>query len=221
MFLKKLIKFFLCFTILILFETKINAQEKIPAPILGAVEVEDSITLAKKKTQKLVVKSKPKLKRVTDSFPDPQKAWKWAIIPGGGQIYNNKALWIRLPIVYGGLAFGIQRIVENSKNYSNLKLNDYNIRNKLPLDTSLFPYIGSASADQIRQARDAYFNSLELSYIFTGIGYLLSGLEAFTTAHLAHFDVKDDLKVSFKPAIISTPLSATGSVTGIAFVVNF
>ena len=221
MFLQKLINISLYFTILIFFSTKINAQEKIPTPIVGSVEIEDSTTLAKKKTQRLAVKPKPKLKRVNDSFPDPQKAWKWAIIPGGGQIYNNKALWIRLPIVYGGLAFGIQRIVVNGRYYSNLKLNDYNIRNNLPLDTSIFPYIGSASADQIRQARDSYFNSLELSYIFTGIGYLLSGLEAFTTAHLAHFDVKDDLKVSFKPTIINTPLSATGSVTGIAFVVSF
>ncbi len=231
MLLKKITKISL-FLVLTFSGIQVCAQQT-PAPktpIVGSIEIEDSVSLAKKKIEKKVVsdKPKPKLKRFNDSFPNPRKALLWSIIPGGGQIYNNKALYIRLPIVYGALAFGINRIVVNNNLYSNLaynhsiKVNNSNVQHP-PFDTSIYTQaqLENSDASAIKQARDASFNSLELSYIFVGIGYLLSGLEAFTTAHLAHFDVKDDIKFSFKPSIIETPLSASGSVTGLSFVVTF
>ena len=71
-------------------------------------------TFAAKKIKKLAVE---------DSFPNPKRALLYSIIPGGGQIYNRKLWFIKLPVVYGGLAFGIYKINQNSRQYNNLKLN--------------------------------------------------------------------------------------------------
>ncbi len=232
MLLKKIIKSFLFFVALFFLGITLRAQTappKIPVPIVGSVEIEDSASLAKKKIDKKVIaekpKPKPKLQRINDSFPDPNKAWKWALIPGGGQIYNNKGLFIRLPIVYGALAFGINRIIVNTNVHSNLEYNymvkvDPVFAKTNPYDLSIFTkeQLEKSDASQLKQARDASYNTLQLSYILATVGYLLSGLEAFTTAHLAHFDVKDDIKFSFKPSIIETPIT---SASGFSFIVKF
>ncbi len=156
-----------------------------------------------------------KIKRLTvqDSFPNPKRAVLYAIFPGGGQIYNRKLWYIKLPIVYGALAFGINRINDNSSKYHNLELNYINKVNGKDPDTSIFPTIGNASADAIRQNRDVYYKSMQESYIFTVIGYLLTGLEAFTSAHLAHFDVKNDIGFKLKPNFETIPmLGQTGGI---------
>ena len=47
--------------------------------------------------------------------PDPNKALLYALIPGGGQIYNRK-YW-KLPLVYGAFMGCMYAITWNNKNY--------------------------------------------------------------------------------------------------------
>ena len=172
-------------------------------------------TLIKKDS--VVTQKKIKKSVYQDSFPNPRKAVLYAIFPGGGQIYNRKLWYIKLPIIYGALAFGIYQIRNNSIHYHNLNLNYYNIVNKLPLDNTIYPNINNYSQDAIKQNRDLYYKSMQESYIFTTIGYLLTGLEAFTAAHLAHFDVKNDIGFKIKPSIESIPLLGQANGIGVQF----
>jgi hypothetical protein len=169
------------------------------------------------KKDSLATQKKIKKLAYQDSFPNPRKALLYAIIPGGGQIYNRKLWYIKLPIVYGALAFGIYQIRDNSIHYNNLNLNYHNSVNKLPLDNTLYPNISNYTQDAIKQNRDLYYKSLQESYIFTTIGYLLTGLEAYTAAHLAHFDVKNDIGFKIKPSIESIPLLGQASGIGVQF----
>ncbi len=166
-----------------------------------------------------VVSKKTKKLTVQDSFPNPKRALLYSIIPGGGQIYNRKLWYIKLPIIYGSLAFGIYKINENSRYYNNLKLNYYNKINGIALDHTLYPNIDNASADAIKQNRDILYKSKQESYIFTFIGYLLCGLEAYTSAHLAHFDVKNDIGFKLKPTFETVPL--LGQMGGIGLQYTF
>ena len=157
-----------------------------------------------------------------DSFPIPKVAALWSIIPGGGQIYNKKWAIIKVPIVYGALATTISLTVFNQNKYKMFKQADYNLRN--PVDPknpqSGFPNIpNNTSTAKLREIRDAYFKTTQQMYILTGVTYLLAAAEAFTSAHLAHFDVKDDLSFRVKPSF--EPVGATGNAFGMGVQFKF
>ncbi|MBL7816822.1 MAG: hypothetical protein JNL70_17505 [Saprospiraceae bacterium] len=157
-----------------------------------------------------------------DSFPVPKKAALWSIIPGGGQIYNKKWAFIKVPIVYGALATTIYLTSFNQKEYKKFKTADYNLRN--PTDPnnpqSGYPDIpNNSNTTRLREIRDAYFKRTQQMYILTGVTYLLGAAEAFTSAHLAHFDVNDNLSFRVKPSF--EPLVASGNVFGLGLQLKF
>jgi Family of unknown function (DUF5683) len=167
-----------------------------------------------KKIDPSVVKAKT---GVEDSFPNPRKAFLWSIIPGGGQIYNKKLAWLKLPIVYGALGTGVYIINFNTTQYRRFTLAYSEKINKLPLTDKTIP--SSIEATRLKQLRDATFKNLQQSYVLTIAGYLLAGVEAFTAAHLAHFDVKDDLSFHVKPSFEPVPMQ--GSAVGLGLQLKF
>ena len=159
----------------------------------------------------------------TDSFPIPKMAAMWSIIPGGGQVYNKKWAFIKVPIVYGALGTTIGLTSFYKKLYIKYKTADYNLRN--PIDPKIPPQSGyadipnNANTTRLREARDYYFKKTQTMVIFTGVAYLLSAAEAFTSAHLAHFDVSDDLSMRIKPSF--EPVAASGSAFGLGVQLKF
>ena len=156
-----------------------------------------------------------------DSFPVPKKAAMWSIIPGGGQIYNKKWAFIKVPIVYGALGTTIYLTSFNQKLYRKFKAADYNIRNseKNNPQSGFSDIPNNTSSTRLREIRDAYFKRTQQMYILTGITYLLAAAEAFTSAHLAHFDVNDDLTFQIKPSF--EPISAAGNALGLGIQLKF
>ena len=159
---------------------------------------------------------KPKM-AVTDCFPNPRKAFLWSIIPGGGQIYNKKLAWLKAPIVYGALGTGVYFISFTTGEYRRFKLAYTQKITGQPITDTNIPQ--SVDAVRLKQIRDARFKQVQQAYILTTVGYLLAGVEAFTAAHLAHFDVKDDLSFRLKPSF--EPLPMEGSAVGIGIQVKF
>jgi len=74
-----------------------------------------------------------------------------------------------------------------------------------------------AKREGIKDRRDLYRKDSELSYILFGLGYLLVATEAYTTAHLAHFDVNENLSLRLKPTIQPMPTGQTPPSLTIAF----
>ena len=159
---------------------------------------------AKPKSKPLLVKTKLQ----NDSFPSPRKALLYSIIPGGGQIYNRKLWFIKLPIVYGGFAFGGYLIGFNGDQYSQFR-EAYSRRvNGLAIDNPKIPeYV---TTQRLKEIRDGAYKALQESYVFTAVWYILTAAEAFTAAHLAHFDVRDDLSFRLKPSFEPVGGNAVG-----------
>ena len=154
---------------------------------------------------------------MNDSFPSPRKAFLWSIIPSGGQIYNRKLAWLKAPIVYGALGTGVYFIRFTTGEYRRFKLA---YTQKLSGEMITDPNIPqSVDVVRLKQIRDYRFRQVQEAYILTTIGYLLAGVEAFTAAHLAHFDVKDDLSFRLKPSF--EPLPMEGSAVGIGIQLKF
>jgi hypothetical protein len=77
----------------------------------------------------------------------------------------------------------------------------------------------TVEAARLKQIRDVRFKEVQQAYILTVVGYLLAGVEAFTAAHLAHFDVKDDLSLHLKPSFEPVPMQ--GNAVGIGIQLKF
>lgn len=156
-----------------------------------------AVSLKKDTTQAIDTKKK--------WIPVPKKAFLYSIIPAGGQIYNRKLWYIKVPAVLGAMGFGVERIIYNGKYYRFFR--DLNKVRKqgtkediAAFDYSLFPRAKEADDNYILRGRDSFDKNFQQSYALTAIIYLLSGVEAFTTAHLLNFDVSDDLSLRLKPS---------------------
>lgn len=149
-----------------------------------------------------------RLNAQTDTVPEtsakkPHSAKKAtimsAILPGLGQAYNKK-YW-KIPIIYAGFGTLYYFIRTNGQEYRKFR-DAYNI--VANNDTLLFPsneYVVryDANLDQLREGRNYYRRNLELSYIFTGLLYILNIIDASVDGNLYDFDVSDDLSLRLEP----------------------
>lgn len=147
------------------------------------------------------VKKEKKAKRVVTP-KDPHKATLWALLPGGGQIYNRK-YW-KLPIVYAGFGVTTYFIISNRNEY--IKFNDAYICSAKEDDsdgnfTCEDPLGAKYSTADLQSYRDYYRRNLELSFIATALWYILQMLDATVDAHLTHWDVNEDLRVGVEPVL--------------------
>lgn len=152
------------------------------------------------------------------------------ICPGAGQIYNG-SYW-KAPIVIGAFASMIYVIDWNNRGYQRFKT-AYNLRvaydNALseyekaenkdeltePVPTDEFK--GRYSATYLKNLKDNYRRSRDLSIIITAGVYLLNVIDAHVDAHLRDYDISDDLSMNLQPQVGSFYSARTGSVNTFGF----
>ncbi len=154
---------------------------------------------AQKDSVRVQSTSQLQLKKVNYNPLSPSKAGFYsAILPGAGQIYNNRYWW-QLPLIYGGIATSIYYFVDNNNEYDRFRTafrkRKAGLSDEFTVDgVQIISDAGLESAQrQLRQNRD-------LSLLTTVLIYVLQIVEASVTAHLIQFDDSDDLSIS--PATI-------------------
>lgn len=127
--------------------------------------------------------------------PNPKTAGLYsAILPGLGQAYNRQ-YW-KVPIIYGGLAVAGYFINYNYTNYQSFrKAYVGRINNPYPADQ----YVGIYDINQLQQLQNEYYKYLNLTVLFTTVGYTLQVVEAITGAHLKNFDISRDISLQVQP----------------------
>lgn len=124
---------------------------------------------------------------------DPKKAALYsAILPGLGQIYNQK-YW-KLPIVYAGFGTFIYFIDRNSRYYNDLR------QKLIDPDYELKYFEGDFTDDQLTRGKDLYKRWRDLSIIGTGAFYILQIIDATVDAYLFDWDVGEDISFRIEPA---------------------
>jgi len=137
----------------------------------------------------------------TKGYPNPRKAVLFAIIPGGGQIYNKK-FW-KLPIVYAALGGMLYWNIDNIKQHRALVYNYRLLKDGDPdTNPTESPY-DRISETSMKSYRDQFQRYVELTSLGLGLVYLLSITDAFVDAHLHSFDVSEDLSLRLKPSLQS------------------
>ncbi len=129
--------------------------------------------------------------------PNPKRAGLYsAILPGLGQFYNRQ-YW-KVPVIYAGLAVAGYFFVDNLNNYQSYR-KAYVARINNPYYTD--KYTNIYSSEQLQQLQNDYNKFLDMTVLFTGIGYTLQILEAMTGAHLKNFDISRDISMQVQPMV--------------------
>lgn len=153
--------------------------------------------------------------------PSPRAAVLWAIIPGGGQVYNRK-YW-KVPIIIGGMtalyyaiSWNNNNLLEYAKAYSDIKSDDPMTNDSwiafVPAGADPNSYRTNGSFQEtLRHGRDFYRRNRDLSIIVAVGVYALSIVDAYVDAELAHFDISPDLTLRATPSYIpSTTFPSSG-----------
>ena len=162
-------------------------------------------------------KVKRKSKRDWSTWqPDPKRAmWLAIVLPGAGQIYNQK-YW-KLPIIYGGFLGCAYAMRWNNQMYHDYSQAYLDIMDDDPNTQSYnqFLHLGqkieSNNEERFKQLfkkrKDYYRRYRDMSFfIMVGV-HALSVIDAYVDASLAQFDISDDLSFRVAPSVINTQYS--------------
>ena len=141
----------------------------------------------------------------------PKRALKWAIIPGGGQVYNRA--WWKVPLVYTAV-FGAYGVADfNTRQYNRyraaLRAECFGIEDPCEREDHEFTRLG-IGVSSLRTARDRADRGRQTAYALLIGTYLLQGIEAFVDAHLRTFDIEDDIGFRIEPTLIPGPAPVVG-----------
>jgi hypothetical protein len=129
--------------------------------------------------------------------PNPKKAGLYsAIIPGLGQAYNRN-YW-KVPVVLVGVGVAGYFYKKNYDDYQDYR-QEY-IRRKTPPHT-----VGSYEEydeTQLLQRQSDSKKYLDMTVLFSGIGYALVVIDAITSAHLKNFDISRDISMHVYPTVV-------------------
>ncbi len=148
----------------------------------------------------------------------PTKATLFSVVlPGLGQVYNKK-YW-KIPIIYAGFGIFTYFIVKNSKEYKKyLEAYNYVVSgDTMPIDND---YAYKYDKDQLLQGKNYYRRNMEVSYILTGVWYILNIIDASVDAHFFDYDISDDLSIRIDP-MIDDRFQYNGTVTGVKLTLKF
>lgn len=135
-----------------------------------------------------------------------------AVLPGAGQIYNRK-YW-KAPVVWAGLGTCLYFVQRNTVEYRRYKDAYIAVTDGDPNTTDEFN--GRISAAQLLEVTDTYRKWRDMSYIFTGLVYVLNVVDASVDANFVRFDVSRDLSLGLRPAFGLAAQGAPGLCLNIA-----
>ena len=143
-----------------------------------------------------------------DFQPNPKKAGLYSsIVPGLGQLYNHQ-YW-KIPVIYVGIGVAAYFIKDNLDNYNSYH-NAYVGRISNP--NAVDKYTNIYTTDNLKQLQNDYEKYLDLTILFTGVGYIAQVIDAVTFAYLKNFDISRDLSMRVVP--VATP---NGAGLGLVF----
>ena len=144
--------------------------------------------------------------------PNSSKALLWALLPGGGQIYNRK-YW-KLPIVWGAFMTCYYSVTWNHRQYQDYHAAYRDLSSEDPSKNTSWLAFAPAGAkaegyktyqstlkSTLKRGNDFYRRYRDLSILASILVYGLSILDAYVDAELYTFDISPDLSLRVAPEV--------------------
>lgn len=130
--------------------------------------------------------------------PNPKKSALFsAILPGSGQLYNRQ-YW-KVGLVYAGIGVAGYFLIDNTRQYRKYR-KAYVERLSNPNYQDEFTGLWSPeqTVTNLQTLQNTYKKYLDLTYLISGIGYVLQVIDALAFAHLKNFDISHDISLRFR-----------------------
>ena len=156
-----------------------------------------------------------KMSRWFTRYPNSNVALLCAIVPGGGQLYNQR-YW-KIPIVLSAMTAGLYAVTWNQRLYNEYHTAYADLLSENPLDHTSWQAFIPPGADPTKYVSDGnlrsrlergskqYKESRDLSLVLTVALYLLSALDAYVDAELYYFNVSPQLTVDMGEGLRDKP----------------
>ena len=145
--------------------------------------------------------------------PKPKKAGMYsAILPGSGQFYNRQ-YW-KVPVIYVGVAAAGYFFNFNLTNYQKYRKAYYSRIDNDPNTTDTDIETKNYTTDNLKTLQDQYRKWLDMTVLFTALGYTVQVIDAIASAHLRNFDISRDISLRIQPV-------AQPNFVGIGLAANF
>ena len=156
-----------------------------------------------------------KMTRWFTRYPNSNVALLCSIIPGGGQLYNQR-YW-KIPIALSAMTAGLYAVTWNQRLYNEYHTAYADLLSENPLDHTSWQAFIPSGADPSQYVSDGnlrsrlergskqYKESRDLSIVLTVALYLLSALDAYVDAELYYFNVSPQLTVDMGEGLRDNP----------------
>ena len=148
-------------------------------------------------------------------YPNSGVALICSIVPGGGQLYNQR-FW-KIPIVLSAMTAGVYAVTWNQRLYHEYHTAYADLLSEHPLDHTSWQAFIPPGADPTKYVSDGnlrsrlergskqYKESRDLSIVITVALYLLSALDAYVDAELYYFNVSPQLTIDMGEGLRDKP----------------
>ena len=156
-----------------------------------------------------------KMTRWFTRYPNSSVALICSIVPGGGQLYNQR-YW-KIPIVLSAMTAGLYAVTWNQRLYNEYHTAYADLLSENPLDHTSWQAFIPSGADPSKYVSDGnlrsrlergskqYKESRDLSIVITVALYLLSALDAYVDAELYYFNVSPQLTIDMGEGLRDKP----------------
>lgn len=160
---------------------------------LSTAQIDTSVT--QKSSPKVELSFPDSIFNFNTKTPNPKRAGLYsALLPGLGQVYN-KQYW-KVGLIGAGAGVISYFMATNFSKYRQYqKAYIYRIDNN-PNTPILFPEYGT---DDLNLLRKGYRRYVEYTAIAATLGYTLTILDAYISAHLKSFDMSKDISLRVAP----------------------
>ncbi|MCS7029073.1 MAG: DUF5683 domain-containing protein [Bacteroidia bacterium] len=157
------------------------------------------------------------IRNVPPSPYNPDRAAIYsAILPGTGQVYVKK-YW-KVPIIYVLGAGTIWTVHYNHKEYKIVQRElEFRNKNNGMVQNEIFKNVSSDALRTYAEERRRY---RDLFAIVTALIYVGNIIDAYVDAHLATYDISDDLSLKFQPILRTPEHSSESMYAGISLTIG-
>ncbi|OJU26628.1 MAG: hypothetical protein BGN92_04800 [Sphingobacteriales bacterium 41-5] len=182
-------------------------------------------TLVRPAEENPALKETDSIKLKNPNYRNPRTAaLRSAVLPGWGQLYNNK--WWKVPIVYAVMGGTAWFFFDNRNIYKELRLGykvAYNISqfgdstgyDKIK-EIRVKQAVDGGWLNELKAERDAYRKNVDYSFVYFFLAWALNVVDATVDAHLSSFDISPDLSFKIQPGY-----SELARTSGVSVVLKF